>query len=166
MTSGDKTWKFTLEDSKNADIFYEKLKNQKTIEVTFYAYDESGTYKVFLDTDPSFGFVVSDSASSGWDKNYIIIGGLEKEGEKILGIVVQNDGDSSKKGFKIGEIVKGMAEPSELDSLFEQTDSETGVKFTFSYEPEESSVIAIVIVTIICMVASVIFIIIYIFILL
>ena len=136
MTSGDKTWKFTLDDSENAVIFAEKLKNQKTIELTLAAFEQKRNGEIedqYFASEASFGFVGNPS-DTPWNKEYFI-SATDLGGREFFSIILKTK-DDEMKFDKIGEIVEGMNEPSDLTSLFEQKGNGNSVEFTFSYEEE------------------------------
>ena len=74
MTSGDKTWKFILNNTTNANIFYNKLESLKSIQLKLKS-DDSG--RTFSYIGSEFSFVVPNSPISS-AKKYSILAGNNK----------------------------------------------------------------------------------------
>jgi len=122
FTNGSKTWKFTLNDSKNAVALKEKMKSEKSMTLEF---------EVSNDTEKD------DDGNSFIDKLYVIAVALnlalsqlviQKEFEKYDIVVVSAQGTDALfivlenkaydiEGYKIGEIIEGIDEPSDLNYI-------------------------------------------------
>ena len=135
MTNGEKTWKFTLNNTPNGVKFYEELASQKAMEINFQVV-KSGNEKFFYSSGTAFGFEpASTNPDSNSLKKYKISVDSTSANEFIY-IWVEYV-EAQYGGNEIGEIIEGIDELSELDSYFDQIYAE-GAKVTFIFNLEES----------------------------
>ena len=145
FTDGSRTWKFSLNDSKNAVAFKEKLKSKKSMRLEFQPSEEEGIVdntetgwnRLFTcDCSSSeFGFESTGNTEGKFEKYEIIA--ASAQGIDSLCIVVENR-IRDIAGYKIGEIIEGIDDPSELDSIMDEIFvAESGIgpirNFTFAY---------------------------------
>ena len=77
VTSGDKTWKFILNNTTNANIFYNKLESLKSIQLKLKSDDsgdEDNEFRTFFYIGSEFSFVVPNSPISSAKKYSILAG--------------------------------------------------------------------------------------------
>ncbi len=75
VTSGDKTWKFILNNTTNANIFYNKLESLKSIQLELESeISEDDGHRSFKYMGSEFSFVIPNSPISTAKKYSILAG--------------------------------------------------------------------------------------------
>ena len=115
LTGFEKKWKFKLNDEQNAKILADKLKTKKEIPLVFLLKDETinGERDAYCFNRTSNYFNFKTSENEAKFQPYDIIA-VNDEGLDFLIIILENKHDSYK-GIKIGQLINGANDPSELN---------------------------------------------------
>ena len=133
ITIKDKTWKFTVNNSKNAATLYHKLKSKEKMNLQFSVVKVNNEKSLYWE-GTSLSFEPSGDSEVSYEK-YHIYAGQSKDGKDVLYIIL--DPQSSAVGcYDIGEITDGIDNPFELDDLFDKKETSDDLKVTLKLEIE------------------------------
>ena len=117
LTGFEKKWKFKLNDEQNAKILADKLKSEKEIPLTFVLSDDTsgdGKREAYCTnlTDHYFNFEPANNNANF--QPYYIDAWSESNNDQIF-IYLENK-DDVPSGIKIGQLINGANDPSDLNS--------------------------------------------------
>ena len=116
LTGFEKKWKLKLNDEQNAKILADKLKSEKEIPLTFVLSDDTtnGERDAYCTNRTDHYFNFEPTNNNAKFQPYDIITNSDTNSDFIV-IILQNE-HGSNDGIKIGQLINGANDPSDLNS--------------------------------------------------